>query len=190
MESRWTIGAIASKNESASSLVSARIASASAGEVSGPVAMMVEDHGGRPSISSRRISILGCAASASVTAAEKPSRSTASALLARSGRLNQIIDRANEELKKAPNAVPIHQALADYYTAARQPVKARAELIRVAELRPEDVNLRLQVAGQLAGEGQAEAAPGLGLAVGTGADAWRLQAPGLGLCGRHGCLPC
>ena len=40
IESRCTIGAIASKKASASSPVSARIASASAGEVSGPVAMI------------------------------------------------------------------------------------------------------------------------------------------------------
>ena len=60
--------------------------------------------------------------------------------------------------KKTPNAVQIHQALADYYTAARQPAKARAELVKVVELRPEDVDLRLQVANQLVQEGQAEAA--------------------------------
>ena len=95
-----------------------------------------------------------------LTMADDPAaaRSAATSVLARSGRLAQLIDRANEELKKTPNAVQIHQALADYYTAARQPAKARAELIKVAELRPDDVNLRLQVANQLAQEGQAEAA--------------------------------
>ena len=79
-------------------------------------------------------------------------------MLARSGRLAQLIDRANEQLKKTPNAVQVHQALADYYTAARQPAKARAELARIVELRPEDVDLRLRVAGQLVQDGQAAAA--------------------------------
>jgi tetratricopeptide (TPR) repeat protein len=94
------------------------------------------------------------------TIAEDPTtaRTAATSVLARSGRLAQLIDRANEELKKAPNAVPLHQALADYYTAARQPAKARAEWIKVVELRPDDHNLRLRIADQLAQEGQAEAA--------------------------------
>ena len=56
------------------------IACASAGEVSGPVATMTLSHsGGGSATSSRRISISGWPLSASVTAAEKPSRSTASA---------------------------------------------------------------------------------------------------------------
>ena len=55
MLSRWTIGAMASKKASAVSPVSAAIASASAGEVSGPVATMTLSHsaGGRPAISPR-----------------------------------------------------------------------------------------------------------------------------------------
>ena len=81
MESRCTIGAIASKNASALSSVSARMASASGAEVRGPVATMtlLQSAGGRPAISSRLISISGWSASALVTAAENPSRSTASA---------------------------------------------------------------------------------------------------------------
>ena len=55
------MGAMASKKASESSPVSARSASASAGEVSGPVAMMTLSHssGGRPAISSRAIAMLG-----------------------------------------------------------------------------------------------------------------------------------
>jgi hypothetical protein len=53
----------------------------SAGEVRGPVAMITlsQSAGGSPAISSRRMSISGCAVSATVTASAKPSRSTASA---------------------------------------------------------------------------------------------------------------
>ena len=81
MESLCTIGAIASKNASAFSSVSSRMASASGAEVSGPVATMTlpQSAGGRPAISARLISIRGWSFSALVTAAEKPSRSTASA---------------------------------------------------------------------------------------------------------------
>jgi thioredoxin-like negative regulator of GroEL len=85
-------------------------------------------------------------------------RTAATNVLARSGRLSQLIDRANEELRKTTNAVQIHQTLADYYTAARQPARARAERIKVAELRPDDAGLRFQVANQLAQEGQDDAA--------------------------------
>ncbi|MGY3458821.1 hypothetical protein ACVWW5_004271 [Bradyrhizobium sp. LM3.4] len=81
MDSRCTIGAIASKKASAFSSVSSRMASASGAEVRGPVATMTLLHsaGGRPATSSRAISIRGWSLSALVTAAEKPSRSTASA---------------------------------------------------------------------------------------------------------------
>ena len=53
MESLCTIGAIASKNASAFSSVSSRIASASGAEVKGPVATMTlrQSAGGRPAIS-------------------------------------------------------------------------------------------------------------------------------------------
>ncbi len=67
MVSLCTIGAIASKKASAFSSVSARMASASGAEVRGPVATMTLPHsaGGRPAISPRLISILGCSFSAS-----------------------------------------------------------------------------------------------------------------------------
>ena len=95
---------------------------------------------------------------AEIVIADDPdaARTAAITVLARSGRLPQLIERANEELKKTPNSVQIHQALADYYTAARQRDKARAELAKIVELRPDDVNLRLRVANQLVQDGQAD----------------------------------
>src|SRR5262249_19397387 len=42
--------------------------------------------------------------------------------------------------------------------AGGEPAKARAELIRIIELRPDDMNLRLQIAQQLVQEGQAASA--------------------------------
>src|SRR6202011_3041862 len=81
MDSRCTIGAIASKNVSAFSSVSSRMASASGAEVRGPVATMTLSHaaGGSPLISPRRNSMSGWSCKALVTAAENPSRSTANA---------------------------------------------------------------------------------------------------------------
>ncbi len=81
IELRWTIGAMASKNASSASPVSAPIAWARAGEVKGPLAMMTlsQSPGGRPAISSRTIVISGSVSSDCVTFCAKPSRSTASA---------------------------------------------------------------------------------------------------------------
>jgi hypothetical protein len=73
---------MASKKASADSSVSDRIASASAGEVSGPVATMTLDQsaGGTPATSARSMATSGWASSRAVTSAEKGSRSIASAL--------------------------------------------------------------------------------------------------------------
>ena len=79
-------------------------------------------------------------------------------VLARSGRLPELIERASTQLKKTPNAIGIHQALADYFKASGQRDKAREELAKIIALRPDDSSLRLQVAQQLAQEGQAAAA--------------------------------
>ncbi len=68
-------------------------------------------------------------------------RSSAIQVLARSGRIKGIIERAEEQLKRTPSAIQLHQALADYYKAAGQRDKARAELVKVAELRPDDASL-------------------------------------------------
>ena len=72
IESRCTIGAMASKKASASSPVSLRMAAARAGEVSGPVAMMTLSQSGGGSATSPRSSVIsGWASSAADTAAGK-----------------------------------------------------------------------------------------------------------------------
>jgi len=86
------------------------------------------------------------------------SRTAAVGVLARSGKLPQLIERASEQLKKTPNSIQVHQALADYYKASGQRDKARAELATIVELRPDDSALRVQIAAQLMQEGQAAAA--------------------------------
>ena len=52
-------------------------------------------------------------------------------------------------------SIGLHQTLADYYKASGQRDKARDELAKIVALRPDDTNLRLQVAQQLVQEGQA-----------------------------------
>ncbi len=85
-------------------------------------------------------------------------RSAAMQVLARSGKLADLIQRAQEQLKATPGSVPLHQTLADYYRAAGQRDKARNEVVKIVELRPDDAPLRYQIAAQLAQEGQAAAA--------------------------------
>jgi len=85
-------------------------------------------------------------------------RSAAMQVLARSGKLADLIQRAQEQLKATPTSVQLHQTLADYYRAAGQRDKARGELLKIIELRPDDAPLRYQVANQLVQEGQAAAA--------------------------------
>ena len=85
-------------------------------------------------------------------------RTTAMRVLAASGRLPQLIERTQEQLKKTPNSVAIHHTLADYFTAARQNDRAGAELARIIELKPDDADLRLKLALQLADSGDSAAA--------------------------------
>jgi tetratricopeptide (TPR) repeat protein len=87
-------------------------------------------------------------------------RAAAIQVLARSGNIQTLIDRAQEQLKKAPTAVQIRQTLADYYKAAGKRDEANAELEKIVELRPDDATLRFQIAQQLVQNGKAaEAIP-------------------------------
>ncbi|WP_165071895.1 DUF1583 domain-containing protein [Paludisphaera rhizosphaerae] len=94
----------------------------------------------------------------STTASPEQARAAAVQVLARSGRLDELIGRVKDQLKTTPNSVQLHQTLADYYKAANRRDDARAELMKVIELRPDDASLRYQTATQLYQEGQAAAA--------------------------------
>ena len=91
---------------------------------------------------------------------EEPDAARASAMqvLARSGKLNDLIQRTEEQLQHTPGSAQLHLTLADYYTAANQRDKARAELASLVKLHPDDTQLRLRVATMLAQQGQATAA--------------------------------
>lgn len=96
----------------------------------------------------------------SSSSASNPEQARASAIqvLARSGKLDELIQRAKDQIEATPNSVQLHQTLADYYKAANRRDEARSELMKILELRPDDAALRYQVAVQLAQEGKNDAA--------------------------------
>ena len=91
---------------------------------------------------------------------ESPDQARAAAIsvLNRSGKLPELIARAVDQVKKTPTAIQPHQALADYYKAAGDKQKTAAELAAIVSLRPDDANLRLQVAQQLSQNNQQDQA--------------------------------
>jgi tetratricopeptide (TPR) repeat protein len=89
---------------------------------------------------------------------EDTARAQALDVLARSGKLQALIQRAEAQLRSAPRAAPLYQTLAEYYRAAGARDKSRQAYERLAELRPDDARLRYQLAGQLYTLGETKAA--------------------------------
>ncbi len=87
-------------------------------------------------------------------------RTLAMRVLAASGRVPQLVERTVAQLKKSPSSVALHQTLADYFTAARQGDQAALEMARILELKPDDDDLRLKVAVNLAAGGDTARALG------------------------------
>jgi tetratricopeptide (TPR) repeat protein len=85
-------------------------------------------------------------------------RDQAIGVLARSGQLKEMIERAEAQLKASPKSIQIHQALLGYYQAAGEKEKLKAALLKMAELKPDDGKLRFQVAQQLQQAGERDAA--------------------------------
>jgi tetratricopeptide (TPR) repeat protein len=85
-------------------------------------------------------------------------RAQALQVLTRTGKLKELIARAEAQLKSSPQSVALHQTLADYYRAAGDKAKSREAYERLARLRPNDAHLLAQVAGQLYNLGEAKAA--------------------------------
>ncbi|MDR3638922.1 MAG: DUF1583 domain-containing protein [Isosphaeraceae bacterium] len=79
-------------------------------------------------------------------------------VLARSGKLQELIDRVEAQLKTSPNSVQLLQTLADYHKAANEPAKAKAALERIAALRADDAQLRYQMGMDLIRAGDSAAA--------------------------------
>lgn len=86
------------------------------------------------------------------------SRNQAISVLARSGQLKEMIERAEAQLKASPKSIQIHQTLASYYQAASDKKKLKEVLLKTVELKPQDGKLRWQAAQQLQQAGERDAA--------------------------------
>ena len=76
-------------------------------------------------------------------------RSEAMQVLSRSGKLKELVARAEAQLERSPNSMQILQTLAEYARISNDRDKARALYERMAKTRPDDARLRLQLALQL-----------------------------------------
>lgn len=85
-------------------------------------------------------------------------RSQAIAVLARGGKLKELIERAEAQRKNSPHSVEIAQTLAEYYQAAGDRKKSVGMYRQMAAARPDDARLQYQVAQQLSQGGDAAAA--------------------------------
>ena len=85
-------------------------------------------------------------------------RSEAVQVLARSGKIKEMIERLDAQVRSTPGSLQLHQRLADYHKAAGDKDKAKLEYDAMARLRPDDAKLRLQIASELIQAGDAEAA--------------------------------
>jgi tetratricopeptide (TPR) repeat protein len=74
-------------------------------------------------------------------------------VLQRSGKLKELIERAEAQLKNAPRSLQLHQVLVEYYKVDGQRDKAKEMQNRLVALRPDDAKLRFHVANELARSG-------------------------------------
>jgi hypothetical protein len=82
------------------------------------------------------------------------SRQQALAVLARSGRIQDMIERVETQIKASPESVRLFQALAELHLAAGDKTQHLQVLRRMAELRPDDMNLLLQVGRRIEATGK------------------------------------
>ena len=85
-------------------------------------------------------------------------RREAMQVLSRSGKLDELVARAEAQLDRSPNSMQVLQTLAEYARIANDKDKARALYDRMARARPDDARLRLQLATQLVQAGDPAAA--------------------------------
>ena len=85
---------------------------------------------------------------------DEPAQRQAIQVLARSGKLGEIIARLEAQLQQSPQSLPLHQTLAAYYRAAGQRDKLKTISEVMLRLRPDDARLRVQMAVQLVQAGE------------------------------------
>ena len=84
------------------------------------------------------------------TAAEDDyARREAMQVLSRSGKLDELVARAEAQLDRSPNSMQVLRTLAEYARIANDKDKVKALYDRMARARPDDAGLRLQLATQL-----------------------------------------
>ena len=123
------------------------------------VAHEILRRGGSPAASrTTRVAIASSGMPAGMGAANdnNPARRQALAMLSRSGRLDELIGRAETQLQASPASVQLLQTLVEYYEAAGRQPKVLETLERMAAVRPDDGRLRFQVAQQLSQTGKVE----------------------------------
>ena len=82
-------------------------------------------------------------------------RTEAVQVFARSGKLKELIARAEAQLETSPTSLQLLQTLVDYYQADGQRDKVKATYEKIAKLRPDDTKLRFQIGLQLSQSGAA-----------------------------------
>ncbi|MBI3863250.1 MAG: DUF1583 domain-containing protein, partial [Planctomycetia bacterium] len=82
-------------------------------------------------------------------------RAPALQVLARSGKLKDLIERAEAQLKSSPGSTHLHQTLVEYYQAAGDQAKGLDLLKKMAALRPDDARLQFQIGQQMTQAGKA-----------------------------------
>lgn len=85
-------------------------------------------------------------------------RQQAVQFLVDSGKLKDLIERTEAQLKNAPKSIQLHQTLAEFYTAAGNKEKAKEFAIKLAELNQNDPVARWNIAKQLLQAGETDAA--------------------------------
>jgi tetratricopeptide (TPR) repeat protein len=76
-------------------------------------------------------------------------RTQAIQTLSKSGKLNDLVNRAEAQLVRSPNSMQVLQTLAEYARVANDKEKARSFYDRMARTRPDDARLRAQLGFQL-----------------------------------------
>jgi tetratricopeptide (TPR) repeat protein len=89
---------------------------------------------------------------------EDTSRREAIQTLARSGKLKEMIERAEAQLKTSPQNIQLLQILADYYKAAGDRDKSKAVYERIVKIKPDDAKMRYTIAQQLVEAGDSAGA--------------------------------
>ena len=97
-------------------------------------------------------------AAANAAAQDEYARGQAMQALSKSGKLKELMTRAEAQLDRSPNSMQVLQTLAEYAKVADDKEKARSLYDRMARTRPDDARLRAQLGTQLVQAGDAAGA--------------------------------